>query len=94
MFVHRIGVRLPEVSNDRARGATYRLVLRGELGDDFEFLFDGMHIARDDGITVLTGPVTDQAHLAGIIDRIQELGLELVSVASTEQPLGTDARRD
>jgi hypothetical protein len=64
------------------RARTYRLVLRGELGDQFGFLFDGMRISREDGTTVLTGPVTDQAHLAGIIDRTQELGLELVSVDS------------
>jgi len=85
MFLHPIGVRLREMSNDGARGATYRLVLRGELGDDFAFLFDGMQMSQDVGITVLTGLITDQARLAGLIDRIQELGLELVSITSIEQ---------
>ncbi len=58
----------------------YRLVLRGELGDSFGVLFDGMQLQRLAGTTVLTGDVTDQAHLLGLIERVQELGVELVSV--------------
>ena len=37
-------------------------------------------LERDAGRTVLTGPVIDQAQMHGVIERIQELGLELVSV--------------
>ena len=59
---------------------SYRLVLRGELGDSFGVLFDGMQLRRLAGTTVLTGDVTDQAHLLGLIERVQELGIELVSV--------------
>jgi len=73
---------LKQMSNERA--TTYRLVLRGELGEQFAFLFAGMRMTREDGTTVLTGPVTDQAQLAGLIDRTQELGLELVSVGPDE----------
>ena len=39
-----------------------------------------MHLERTPGHTVLTGDVHDQAHLHGLIERIQELGIELVSV--------------
>ncbi len=39
-----------------------------------------MELQRLAGTTVLTGNVTDQAHLLGLIDRVQELGVELVSV--------------
>jgi len=63
-----------------AQPRSYRLVLRGELGDSFGVLFDGMHLQRLAGTTVLTGDVTDQAHLLGLIERAQELGVELVSV--------------
>jgi hypothetical protein len=63
-----------------ARGQTFRLVLRGEIGDRFGVLFEGMRLERVRGTTVLTGPVRDQAHLHGLIERIQELGIELVSV--------------
>ena len=58
----------------------YELVLRGEIGDRFGLLFEGMSFARTPGHTVLTGDVVDQAHLHGLIERIQELGIELVSV--------------
>ncbi len=68
------------MDSNRAQGRRYRLVLRGELGDSFSFLFEGMHLQRLAGMTMLTGQVTDQAHLLGLIDRIQELGVELVSV--------------
>ena len=62
------------------RPRSYRLVLRGELGDSFGVLFDGMQLERLAGTTVLTGDVTDQAHLVGLIERVQELGVELVSI--------------
>jgi hypothetical protein len=69
------------------QGRRYRLVFRGELGDSFGFLFEGMQLRRLAGMTVLTGRVTDQVHLLGLIERIQELGIELVSVNPDQ---GTD----
>jgi len=63
-----------------AQSHRYRLVLRGELGDSFGFLFEGMQLQRIAGTTVMTGQVIDQAHLVGLIERIQDLGVELVSV--------------
>ena len=68
------------MDSNRAQGCRYRLVLRGELGDSFVFLFEGMKLERLAGMTVLTGRVTDQAHLLGLIEQIQELGVELISV--------------
>ena len=38
------------------------------------------------GTTVLTGPVTDQAHLLGLIERIVELGVELLSFETVDRP--------
>ena len=70
------------------QGRRYRLVLRGELGDSFGFLFDGMRLQRLAGMTVLTGQVTDQAHLLGLIEQIQELGVELVSVNPDQETGG------
>jgi hypothetical protein len=58
----------------------YEFVIRGEIGDRFALVFDGMRLERSGGTTVLTGPVTDQAQLHGLIERIQDLGIELVSV--------------
>jgi hypothetical protein len=72
-----------------ARAATYRLVVRGEPGEQFELLFAGMRISREDGTTVLTGRVADQAHLAGIIDRIHEVGLQLISLGPVDEAAGS-----
>jgi len=69
-----------EMHDNWVQPRRYRLVLRGELGDSFGLLFDGMQLHRLAGTTVLTGDVTDQAHLLGLIERAQELGVELVSV--------------
>ncbi len=68
------------MDDKRVQPRIYRLVLRGELGDSFGVLFDGMQLRRLAGTTVLTGDVIDQAHLVGLIERVQELGIELVSV--------------
>ena len=83
------------MDSDRARGRRYRLVLRGELGEPFGFLFQGMQMDQVAGTTVLTGRVIDQAHLHGLIQRTQELGLELISIQpagersdETERPAG------
>ena len=75
-----LSVSVQVMNSDRARGRRYRLVLGGELGESFGFLFEGMQLARVAGTTVLTGSVIDQAHLYGLIQRTQELGLELISV--------------
>ena len=58
----------------------YELVIRGEVGDRFGVCFEGMRLERDRGFTTMTGVVRDQAQLHGLIERVQELGLELVSV--------------
>jgi outer membrane PBP1 activator LpoA protein len=58
----------------------YQIVVRSELGERFAAAFEGMEIEEKCGQTILTGEVTDQPHLHGILDRINGLGLELVSV--------------
>jgi hypothetical protein len=57
------------MDSDRAHGRLYRLVLRGELGEPFGYLFEGMKTGRVAGTTVLTGRVIDQAYLHGLIQR-------------------------
>ena len=83
------------MDSDRARGRRYRLAFRGELGEPFGFLFEGMQMDRVAGTTVLTGGVIDQAHLHGLLQRTQELGLELIYLQQaddgsdeTERPAG------
>ena len=68
-----------------AHDAPYQLVIRGELDDRYGHLFEGMRMERVRGTTVLAGHVRDQAQLYGFIERIEELGLELVSVQQTSE---------
>lgn len=69
-----------------ARDTQYEFVIRGEIGDRFAVVFEGMRLRRGGGRTVITGPVRDQAHLHGLIERVEELGLELVSVSPLDEP--------
>ena len=68
------------MSDTGPTGTNYRLVVRGELDDRFASVFEGMRFERVAGTTVLTGNVVDQSHLYGLLERFQELGIELVSV--------------
>jgi hypothetical protein len=61
-------------------GTVYRIVVRSELSDRYALAFEGMKMQTKDGDTILTGEVKDQPHLFGILDRINGLGLELLSV--------------
>ena len=58
----------------------YRIVLRGRLSERFESAFDGMSLEHGPNRTVLVGDVRDQAQLYGLLDRLQEFGIELLAV--------------
>ena len=64
--------------------ATYRVVVRGELDERFAYLFEGMNLEQTEGTTLISGRVRDQAQLHGLIERIEELGLELISVQQVD----------
>ena len=57
--------------------------MKGELDQRFAYLFEGMRLERSRNQTVLIGTVRDQAQLYGFFERLEELGLELVSVEQT-----------
>ena len=67
----------------------YRIVVRGELSRRYLPAFEGMTLAADDGRTAITGPVVDQAQLHGLVDRVGELGLELISINPVHEPAAT-----
>jgi hypothetical protein len=62
----------------------YRIVVAGELSRRFASAFDGMTAQSGAGQTVITGMVVDQPQLHGLLDRVGELGLDLVSVTAIE----------
>jgi hypothetical protein len=63
-----------------------RIVVRGELSPRYVPAFEGLTLATGDGQTAIVGPVTDKAHLHGLLNRIGDLGLELFSVNPTLGP--------
>lgn len=68
------------------RPGAYQIRVRGELGPEWSSWFDGFGVhPASDGITSLVGLVADQAALHGVLARIRDLGLELVSVRRIEQ---------
>jgi hypothetical protein len=58
-------------------GTAYRIVARNALGDRYASRFEGMCVQSAEGRTVLTGEAED---LFGILKRMNDLGLELLSV--------------
>jgi hypothetical protein len=63
-----------------SKGTVYRIVVRSELSERYAAAFEGMKMETKDGQTILIGEIIDQPHLFGILDRINGLGLELLSV--------------
>ena len=60
--------------------AAYEIKVQGELGQDWIVWFGSMTIVVERDVTTLTGIVTDQAALHGILIKIRDLGLPLLSV--------------
>jgi hypothetical protein len=59
----------------------YEIRLEGSLDETWTAWFDGMQIINEDGgATVITGVVADQAALHGLLAKVRDLGLPLVSV--------------
>jgi hypothetical protein len=58
----------------------YCIVVRSELSECYAAAFEGMKMETKEGQTILIGEIIDQPHLFGILDRINGLGLELLSV--------------
>ena len=68
-------------SKEAAEPLIYEIRINGHLSDEWKDWFDGMKISLlDDGDTVLTGPVADQAALYGLLKKMRNLGMPLVSV--------------
>jgi hypothetical protein len=63
----------------------YRLVVQGELGPRYASAFEGMTLCAHDGETDITGPIIDQSHLMGLLERIASLGLALTSLTPIER---------
>ena len=59
----------------------YQIRVKGHLGAGWADWFEGFAITlQEDGDTLLTGPIVDQAALHGLLKKVRDLGLPLVSV--------------
>jgi len=69
----------------------YEIRVEGIIDQIWSEWFDGMQITSEpDGESVIAGEVTDQAALHGLLTRVRDLGLALVSVLRTGQDAGGD----
>ena len=60
-------------------------MVEGELSDRMQPAFEGMTLTREHGNTVLAGTVRDQAELHGLLQRVSDLGLTLLSAVAVEE---------
>ena len=75
----------------KGKGTVYRLVVRSELSERYAAAFEGMKLETKDGQTILFGEIIDQPHLFGILDRINGLGLKLLSVQALPEDAPSNA---
>jgi len=78
-------------ATDPAQPAIYAIRLEGQLGPQWADWFDGLSITLEQGsVTLLCGPVADQAALHGLLRTVRDLGMPLLSVTRV-QPDQADA---
>jgi hypothetical protein len=69
----------------------YEICIKGHLSSRWASRFDGMTVtAQDDGTTVIEGPIVDQAALHGLLNRLGDLGVPLLSVTQVDRATPTD----
>ncbi len=73
------------LKTDPGHPMVYQIKVEGHLGREWTDWFDGLTITlQDNGDTLLTGPVVDQAALHGLLKKVRDLGTPLVSVIRVE----------
>lgn len=75
----------PPPARGQAPPRTYEIRLHGQLDQRWSDWFEGFTLTNQcDGTTVLTGPVVDQAALHGLLRRVGDLGVTLISLNITK----------
>lgn len=70
----------------------YQIRIEGHLGPEWTDWFDGLTLTpEDNGEMLLTGPVVDQAALHGLLRKIRDLGMPLISVQRMDPDLVDEA---
>ena len=63
----------------------YEIVVRGRLSRRYEYAFDGATLVPRDGQTMLRADLADQSQLYGLLNRLRDFGIELVSVNAVSE---------
>ena len=71
-----------EEINNHQEACLYQITIQGKLGSNWSQCFDGMTVISQEGsdYTLLTGEITDQPKLRGILNRLWDLNLNVISV--------------
>ncbi len=68
------------MASDLDQPMVYQIRIKGHLGPQWTDWFGGLTVTlEDNGETLLTGPVVDQAALHGLIKKVRDLGMPLIS---------------
>lgn len=72
-------------SSEHVQQEVYQIVIKGHLDSEWADWFDGLTITlSENGETMLTGPIVDQTALHGVLIKIRDLGLPLLSLTCIE----------
>jgi len=75
----------PASTGKRHEAGRYEIRLRGHLDTRWAAWFDGLSLTtQSDGTTLIHGPIADQAALHGLLQKVRDVGLPLVSVTRVE----------
>lgn len=73
------------MESGQMRQEVYQIVVKGHLDSEWSDWFDGLAVTTlDNGETILSGPIADQTALHGVLIKIRDLGLPLVSLTRIE----------
>ena len=63
----------------------YEIRIQGHLGSRWAAWFDGLSLTNgSDGTTIISGPVPDQSALHGLLQKVRDVGLPLISVTQVD----------
>ena len=74
-----------EASTGQQTPGRYEIRVKGHLNSRWAAWFDGLSLSTEsDGTTIIHGPVADQAALHGLLQKVRDVGLPLVSVTQVD----------